>query len=171
MAQDQKRQPTSTPAATTLRDRVAAAISDETSRRPIVVRMTVRGGLPSHRYRFEFEAKGDGSATCRVEDQLKRRPAAEERVRRTLADREFVALLRRLEPALARPRESPSFLPDTLVGILEVSDGSNVERLYFAADPDQARVQNKVPPRQVQQAIDAVYAAGASLTGVRNIKP
>lgn len=171
MAQDEKRQPTSTPAQTTLRERIATAIADAASRRPMVVRMTVRGGLPSQRYRFEFEAKGDGSATCRVDDEIKRRPAAEARVRRTLEDREFVALLRRVEPALARPRETPAFLPDTLVGILEVSDGSTVERLYFAADPEQARLQNKVPPREVQQAIDAVYAAGASLTGVRNIKP
>jgi hypothetical protein len=171
MAQDEKRQPTSTPPPTSLRDRLSAAISDEASRRQIVVRMTVRGGLPSQRYRFEFEAKGDGSAACRLEDQLKKRPIAEGKAKRALEDREFVALLRRLEPALARPRETPLFLPDTLVGILDVSDGSSIERLYFAADPEQARAQNKVPEPALQQAIDAVYAAGASLSGVRNVKP
>ena len=91
--------------------------------------------------------------------------------RSTLSDKEFVSLLKKVQPALDAPVETPSFLPDTLIGILEISDGTAARRIYFAADPEQARTQGKVPPREVLEAVDAVYAVGASLSGTRNIKP
>jgi hypothetical protein len=170
MAQDDKPQPSASPPQPPLGERVARAIENDESRRQILVKMTIRGGLPSQRYRFEFTAKGDGAATCRVDDQLRTR-SADVAQGRPLGDKEFVDLLRKLRPALELPAERPSFLPDTLIGILEVSDGTAVRRIYFAADPDQAETQGKVPPREVRQAIEAVYAAGALLTGRRDLKP
>ena len=170
MAQD-KPQPSVTPPQTPLLDRIARAAEDDESRRRLSVKMTVRGGLPSQRYAFEFTAAGDGTATCRVDDKLRKRTADSVTARKTLGEQAFVDLLKTLRPALERPTEQPSFLPDTVVGILEVSDGTSVRRIYFAADPDQAKTQGRIPPREVRQAVDAVYAAGARLTGRRDVKP
>jgi hypothetical protein len=169
MAQDEKPQPSITPQDVSLVDRLPRAFEDEAFRRSIALKLTVRGGLPSKKYSFEFAASGDGSASCRFDDQLKSRKA-EGGTQTRLSDKEFVALLRKVLPAIARPTERPSFLPDTVIGILEVSDGTSVRRIYFAADPEQAKTQNKVPAPEVRQAVDAVYAVGASLSGTRNMK-
>jgi hypothetical protein len=171
MAQDQKPQPAATPPGPSLADRISNALEDVNVRRRVSVKLTVKGGLPSKKYSFEFSASGDGSASCRFEDQLKSRKADSSTQKTAYGDKEFVALLRKVQPALARPVERPSFLPDTLVGILEVSDGSSVRRIYFAADSEQAKTQNQIPPPEVQQAVDAVYAAGATLSGARSMKP
>lgn len=171
MAPADKPQPSGAQPQISLNERLSRALADETIRRSLSVKMTVRGGLPSKKYSFEFAASGDGAATCRFEDQLRQRSGESGKARTALSDKEFVALLKKLQPALERPTEPPSFLPDTLVGILEISDGSVVRRIYFAADPEQAKTQGKVPPREVLQAVEAVYAVGASLSGSRNVKP
>ena len=171
MAPEDKPRPAASPPQPPLSERLAAAIEDPSLRQPLSIRMTVRGGLPAKKYSFEFAASGDGAAVCRFEDRLKNREGESATANSRMTDKAFVALLTNLQPALTRPVEPPSFLPDTVIGILEISDGTSVRRIYFAADPEQARTQGKVPPPEVQQAVDAVYAAGASLTGVRNIKP
>jgi hypothetical protein len=171
MAQEEKPQPSATPPQAPLVDRIAHAIENEESRRQVSVKMTVRGGLPSQRYTFEFAATGDGAATCRVDDRLRKRAADPGKAQTTLAAKDFVDLLKKLRPALERPTEPPSFLPDTVIGILEVSDGTAVRRIYFAADPEQAKTQGKEPPREVRQVVEAIYAAGARLTGGRDVKP
>ena len=143
-----------------------ARSQDETSRRSLSVKMTVRGGLPSQKYSFEFAASGDGAAICRFEDQLRKRKRRWKWQLTALSDKEFVAASEEAPAgSQASHRAVPSFLPDTLVGILEISDGSVVRRIYFAADPEQAKTQGKVPPREVLQAVEAVYAAGASAIG------
>jgi hypothetical protein len=171
MAQNEKPQPSANVPQPSLKERVSRGIDDETGRRSLQVKLKVRGGLPSQKYAFDFAAGGDGAATCQVEDQLRKRAGASGTKRSTLSDKEFVSLLKKVQPALDSPVEPPSFLPDTVIGILEISDGSATRRIYFAADPEQARTQGKVPPREVLEAADAVYAAGASLLGTRNIKP
>ena len=80
-------------------------------------------------------------------------------------------MLGKLERVVKLPQEQPLFLPDTLVGILEVSDGTSLRRFYFAADPEQAKPQGRIPPPELLQAVDAIYAAGAKLTGNRRVKP
>jgi len=171
MAQEEKPQPSATPPGTPLGERLSRALQDEAMRRSVSVKMTVRGGLPSKKYSFEFAARGDGIAFCRFEDQLTKRKGEGETARAPFGDKEFVSLLKKLQPVLARPVEPPSFLPDTLIGILEISDGTEVQRIYFAADPEQAKTQNKVPAPELLQAIEAVYASGALLSGKRNVKP
>jgi hypothetical protein len=171
MVQNEKPQPSANVPQPSLKERVSRGIDDETGRRSLQVKLKVRGGLPSQKYAFDFAAGGDGAATCQVEDQLRKRAGASGTKRSTLSDKEFVSLLKKVQPALDSPVEPPSFLPDTVIGILEISDGTATRRIYFAADPEQARTQGKVPPREVLEAADAVYAAGASLLGARNIKP
>jgi hypothetical protein len=171
MAQDSKPQPLATPPRASLSERVSRALGDEAVRRSFSVKMTVRGGMPSKKYSFDFAASGDGAASCRFEDQLRKLAEGRGTARTTLSDKEFIGLLKALQPALERPDEPSSFLPDTVIGVLEISDGTLVRRIYFAADPEQARTGGKVPPREVAQAVEAVYATGASLSGSRNVKP
>ncbi len=171
MPQDDKPQPAASVPQPPLQERLSRAIEDDASRRPFSVKLKVRGGLPSRKYEFDFSASGDGAASCRFDDQLRKRAGASATARSTLSDKEFITLLRKVQPALDAPVETPSFLPDTVIGILEISDGTTTRRIYFAADPEQARTQGKVPPRAVLEAVDAVYAAGAALSGTRNIKP
>lgn len=169
MEQKKKQPPTAVPEQDSLREKLALSIKDEDVRRHFAIKMNVRGGMMSQRYSFDFSAAGDGTAKCRFESALTRRKG--ESRKKGLAAGDLVALLRKLERAVQLPREQPRFLPDTVVGILEVSHGTSLRRFYFAADPEQAKTQGKVPPRELLQAVDAVYAAGAKLTGKRRVKP
>ena len=105
----------------------------------------------------------DSSAIFRV--------AREKAERTNLATKDLVALLRKLERVVSLPQEQPLFLPDTVVGILEISDGTGLRRFYFAADPEQAKTQGKIPPSELLQVVNTIYAMGARLTGSRQVKP
>jgi hypothetical protein len=169
MAQYVKRQPSIPPGPRSIDENLALALKDETIRRKFSVRMIVRGGMPSQAYSFEFSLAGDGTAECRLE---RRGPVSERESGSTqLAERDLVALLRRLKKALRLPEEPPSFWPDTVVGILEISDGATVRRLYFAADPEQARTQGKTPAPALLEAVNAIYLIGTKLTKSRSVKP
>jgi hypothetical protein len=169
MASDDKAKPTLTPGPPELADRLDAALTDEATRRALVVKMTIRGGLQPQAYAFDFVAHGGGNAECSFEDRL--HGASCERTTLRLSPDDFRDLLKKIQGALRLPHEQPSFLPDTVLGILEVSDGRDVRRLYFAADPEQAKTQGQVPPRELRTAIDAIYAAAARVTGQRLRKP
>lgn len=169
MAQNTKQPPSIGPQQHSLSENLRLAIKDERVRRGLTVKMTVRGGIPSQAYSFDFAAAGDGTAECRFECHLSGRKGQSEKTR--LAPKDMAAMLRALGRAVTLPQEQPLFLPDTLVGILEVSDGTSVRRFYFAADPEQAKTQGKIPPRDLLQAVDAIYAIGAKLTGNRRAKP
>jgi hypothetical protein len=166
MAQYEKQQPSLTPGPRSLDENLTLALKDESIRRKFSVRMIVRGGIPSQAYSFDFSLDGDGAAQCRLE-----RPGAAESGATQLAARDLVVLLRRLERAVRLPEEPPSFWPDTVVGILEISDGTTVRRLYFAADPEQARTQGKTPAPALLEAVNAIYLIGAKLMKSRSVKP
>ena len=169
MARQEKGQPSITPGTRSLNENLELALKDGTMRRAFRVKLTVRGGAASQAYSLDFLAAGDGTAECRFECRLSERKG--ESLRASLSDKEFVSLLGSLRGALRLPEEQPRFLPDTLVGILEVGDGSSVRRLYFAADVEQAKTQGKTPSPQLLRALKAVYSTGAKLTGNRSIKP
>ena len=168
MATTPKQSPSITPGPS-LAASLARALKDETARHAVSVRLRVRGGAPAQSYSFDFAVWGDGTAECRFTCRLSGRHG--ETPRTTLAPKDLAGLLTKVQRALRLPVELPSFLPDTLVGILEVSEGANVQRIYFAADPEQAKTQGKVPPREVLDAVNAMYTLGAKLTGQRSVKP
>jgi hypothetical protein len=167
---EQKKEPPSiAPEQHSLSENLALALKDEGIRRPFSVKMNIRGGIPSQGYSFDFSAAGDGTAECRFECSLSNRKGASEKS--TIATKDLVALLRKFGPAVKLPQEQPLFLPDTLVGIIELSDGYSLRRFYFAADPEQAKTQGKVPPSELLQVANAIFAMGAKLTGNRQVKP
>ncbi len=169
MAPNQKKQPSITPGPPSLGENLALALKDETVRRKVNIKLTIRGGLESQAYSFDFSAAGDGTANCRFECRLSGRKGQTEKT--SLAGKHFVALLGKVRRSMQLPQEQPSFLPDTVVGILEVSDGGNVRRFYFAADPEQAKTQSKTPPPELLGAVNAIYSLCARLTGSRSVKP
>lgn len=169
MKPNKKQPPSIAPEQQSFSEKLALAIKDEGVRRGFSVKMNVRGGIPSQGYSFYFSAAGDGTAECRFECHLSGRKGQSRETH--LAPKDVIALLRALERVVKLPQEQPLFLPDTVVGILEISDGTSLRRFYFAADPEQAKTQGKVPPPELLQAVDAIYAAGAKLTRNRRVKP
>ena len=169
MAQIPKQQPSIAPGPRSLDENLALALKDETVRRTVNVKLMIRGGLEPQAYSFDFSAAGDGTAECRFECRPSGRKGQSEKT--SLADKDFVALLGKVRRTMQIPYEQPSFLPDTVVGILEVSDGGNVRRFYFAADAEQAKTQGKTPPPKLLGAVNAIYSLGARLTGKRSVKP
>ncbi len=167
---EKKKQPPSiAPEEHSLSNNLSLAMKDEGIRKAFSVKMKIRGGIPSQGYSFDFSAAGDGTAECKFECYLSGRKGESEK--KNLATKDFAALLRKFEPVVALPQEQALFLPDTVVGILEISDGTSVRRFYFAADPEQAKTQGKIPPSELLQVVNAIYAMGAKLTGSRQVKP
>ena len=174
MAANEKTQPSIALAPPPIGERVALALKDEALLRPFSIRLKVGGGVRSQEYSFEFRATGDGYAECRFTCGVSGRAGDSTKGdagRATINPREFSALLRKMLPVMRVPLAQPRFLPDTLIGILEISDGQAVHRVYFAADPDQAETQGLPPPSELLAAINAIYSIGSKLTGQRSVKP
>ncbi len=141
MAQNTKQPPSIAPEQHSLSENLALAIKDERIRRGFTVTMKVRGGIPSQAYSLDFSAAGNGTVECRFECHLSGRKGQSEKTKLAAKD------------------------------MADVSDGTSMRRFYFAADPEQAKTQGKIPPPELLQAVDAIYAIGAKLTGNRRIKP
>jgi hypothetical protein len=137
--------------------------------RRLEISLRVGGGAPSQRYHFEFVARGTGTASSYSGEAPDRQGTSEER----LDPAELSDLARQVlaSGVLDTPGEPPRFLPDTLVGILDITNGKMRFRRYFAADPDQAQVQDAMPPPSVTRAADAIFALGAKRMGKRSVKP
>ncbi len=154
-----------------LTETVHRALEDPEAARDVRIELQIGGGLATQSYRFEFEASGGGVARCNLNCELSGRRAGREK-----AEAEhgmFTELLTAIldSGVLELPPPGPPFLPDTVVGCLTISDGRNVSRYYFAADPDQAQVQDRPTPEALLKAVDAVYSAGARMLDMDTVKP
>jgi hypothetical protein len=135
------------------------------------ISLRISGGAPQQRYRFTFEATGARLEACELDCEVSDRRASSEG--HEVEPKTLSALGRSLARSgfLDAAAQSPRFLPDTLVGILEVTSGDTTRRVYFAADPDQAAVQDTAPPDAVLKAADAVFQAAGSILRVDNVRP
>jgi hypothetical protein len=171
---DEKTQPSIALAPPPIGERVALALRDEALLRSFSIRLKVGGGVRSQEYSFDFLATGDGHAECRFACGVSGRAGDSKKAdaaKTTSSPQGFMALLRKMQTVLRVPLVQPRFLPDTLIGVLEISDGQGVHRVYFAADPDQAETQGLTPPSELLAAINAIYSMGSKLTGQRSVKP
>lgn len=155
----------------TLSENLQKAIEDESVRERITISLQVNGGLASERYQLFLEASGRGSVEYEYRSQL-----LDDTLRSgtaDISDEAFVALLKqvRVSGVLGLSQEDPRFVPDTVIGILEISDGENSFRATFAADPEQAEEQGRTPPPEVTEAADAMYALGARVMDLESVKP
>lgn len=140
--------------------------------RELRVSRLVAGGVPSQRYRFHFAAEGSGRIRCELRCELSSREGKASR--RKLDPEQVADLIRTIVASgvLDVPAEQPRFVPDTVVGTLELSDGRSNLRWDFAADPEQARTQDALPPPALEKAADEIYALGRRLMGKRaSVKP
>jgi hypothetical protein len=157
--------------ARTLLEAIQAALYESDAGKSLYIRLRVSGGVASQAFVFDFEATGQGEAHCEMECQLTQRKGRSKRGR--LDKKSFSRLLKKVYDSgvLEAPQERRQFLPDTLVGRLEIADGENEFVTYFAADAEQAKAQDCVPSERLQKAVDAIYAAGARLVNLRSVKP
>lgn len=169
MSPDVKKEPQIAPDAPSLDDSLRLWLETDDLRRRVTIRLRVRGGMPSQHYLFEFEASGDGTMRSRLECRVSGRTG--ETTSATISQQGFAALLRQVVAALGMAQEQPRFLPDTVIGVLEVSDGVTTRRIYFAADPEQAKTQGLTLPAELRRAVDAIYALGAKQLRMRSVKP
>jgi hypothetical protein len=134
------------------------------------ISLRVGGGAPSQRHRFSFTA-GGGAMSSRLDSDFGDRHAAVDEER--LQDNDIVELARRLRDSeiLDLAPEQPRFLPDTLVGVLDIARGSSTFRTHFAADADQAAVQGKPVPEPVRTAAEAIYEFAAARLAVESVAP
>lgn len=137
----------------------------------VSIAMRVAGGAPGQRYHLNFASRGLEVLDCNIDCDLSDRhhqmkaDAGERAHTRDLAKRLIAS------GVLEAETDHTMFLPDTVVGVLEITVGDVVRTIYFAADPDQAAVQDAFPPEQVERAADAVYTAAESLLKIKNARP
>ena len=141
--------------------------------RELGVSLLVAGGVPSQRYRFHFAADGSGRVRCELRCELAGREGKASR--RTLDRKQVADLIRTIVAGglLDVPAGEPRFMPDTVVGTLELSDGRSTLSWDFAADAEQAKTQDAVPPPALEKAADEIYSLGGRLMGKRtsSVKP
>ena len=172
MSKNPKDEPKITPVSGSLQESLASAVAkagDE--RKNVSVSLKIAGGLPSQAYQLDFQVSGEGAVRCEMGCEMSGRKAKSEAG--TLKDAEFGTLLKKVVESgvLNVPQEQPRFLPDTLVGVLEISDGVSVYRTYFAADPDQAKQQNQTLRPELEKTINELYRMAAKVAGTRSVKP
>jgi len=174
MSKERKVEPQLTPTAKPpLQALLASAIAGEgNEQKNLSVSLKIAGGLPSEAYHLDFRASGEGEVKCEMGCEMSGRKGKSAHPK-AIKGGEFTTLLRNVLDSglLSTPPELPRFLPDTLVGILEISDGVSVYRTYFAADPEQAKMQNKNQSPELEKTVNEIYRMAAKATGLRSVKP
>jgi hypothetical protein len=137
----------------------------------LAISLRIAGGAPEQRYSFAFATSGGRLEVCRLDCEMSDRHGADHGHE---VDAKTISSLGRSlvrSELLSITTEPPRFLPDTLVGIIEITSGSTTHRIYFAADADQAAVQDVTPPDAVLKAADAIYQAAGTILNIENVRP
>lgn len=169
-----KSQPSETPPdgprARPLAEALRRAVVEPTAE-PVSVEVRVAGGMPSKRYRFHFHARGPNDATIDFLDDVRKEGRKLERA--DLPKESWQELLDQIARSgvLDQPQEPPRFLPDTVVGWIEVKAGDASRRVYFIADERQAQEQRKLPPKALLDVVETVYDLSSRSLNIRTIKP
>src|SRR5262245_55319332 len=110
--------------------------------------------MPAQAYHFEVSPRGGAAVRCHFKCRLRDRHQTAEPS--ALKKGEFSRLLKHIQASeiLERASEPPRFLPDTLVGVLEISDGQSSQRTWFAADAPQALVQHRKMRPELGKLVD-----------------
>jgi hypothetical protein len=108
--------------------------------------LVVSGGAPGERYSYEAEVTGSGQAAMRVLDQISGRDERGDEL--TLGSAQVDDLFRRAASAevLTGENPHPSFVPDSLVGTLIITDGQIEKRIHFAVDTESDRPREPAGP-------------------------
>lgn len=137
----------------------------------VTIEFRVAGGAPGQRYKLALRTTGRQVRTCTYDCDLSDRHRAAERpqIEGDLVPALAERLLR--SDVLAVRTAPPSFLPDTVIGTITITAGGISRTVRFAADPDQAAVQDLATPPQVQAAADALYDLAGRVLDMDDVRP
>lgn len=172
MAKNDKLEPTEHPEPLdSLREAFSKGMKDPDLRDALRVELRISGGMPGQDYLFEFASSGSGAAQSQIRDSLSDRHGKPKQA--SLEGKNLTRLLDAIltSGVLDLPEEPPQFLPDTVVGYLEVSHSDSGRRWYFAADEDQAQAQGKIPSREIKEVLETIYSLGEELLGMDSVRP
>lgn len=142
-----------------------AALARPEPLRDVAVTLTIGGGLPEDRYALRFESRGASDVKCGLAT-----PGARGRMQLQalqFSDDEAADVRRRLTELLKADLPVPRIPPDSLVGRLDISVGTERVTIYFMADPGQARDAGHPPPPPLTRTLEAIYAVCARGLGKR----
>jgi hypothetical protein len=154
-----------------LAGKVSAGVSDPASARDLRISLLVEGGAPSERYEFAYEAAGSGEATARMRNELTGREARSRTVE--LAPGDFAELLSTIDVSqlLRAADKAHPIPPDSVIGILELSDGAQRVSTVFMADAEQARDAGYEIPPAIAKAVERIYDLAAKQLDEKDVRP
>ena len=137
----------------------------------LAISFRVAGGVAGQHYRLVLRTVGERLDSCALDCTMsdRRGEAGERTIDAKILSPLYRSLLR--SELLSTTTEPPRFLPDTLVGIIEIISGDTTHRVYYAADPDQAAVQGLPPPAAVLAAAEALYKAAGTILEIKDVRP
>jgi hypothetical protein len=135
------------------------------------ITLDIEGGSPADRYELHVAATGSGDVESGMKDRLRQLDLAP-RVGQAQTE-EVAEVLKRLDVAqmIALRSETPPIPPDSTVGVITISDGSQEVSIPFMADPGQAEAAGFELPADLAQAIEAIYEIAARQLDVETVKP
>lgn len=144
------------------------AIADPRRRPRAYIRLSAHGGVRGEAYDFEYVIDALGHTTSRLTDEL----SGEQHVSRDDPSRpgdpgRFALLAEAVDlvSLMQVEQQTGGFVPDSVVGRLEVSDGEqSVSFLFPAGDSLAARAQADIPDR-LRHAVEVVYQAAEASFG------
>lgn len=137
----------------------------------IGIRLRISGGLPSQAYYFNLSISDSERLECELNHaRLGRKGKSKSTVLNT---KDITSILKTIleTKVLDLPEEPSQFLPDTLVGRLEITDGESVFRRCYIADKEQAKTQHRIPFTALKKTTDHIFQLGSKVLGVKKIKP
>jgi hypothetical protein len=153
-----------------LRQSLQNAIENQAARDSITVELRISGGAPSEAYHFLLRISNGGTVHYQYRDRL--RGIAERIGTAELPAEEMAELLKQIYASGLIDAMGPvaRLVPDTTVGMLEITDGRSHFRTWFAADAEQAEAQGVIPSPELMTVIEALYAIGREVVGVESVK-
>jgi hypothetical protein len=144
-------------------------LKDE-ARKDINVRLFIKGGIPSQSYRFQLNLNGRGEVDCFIDDKLRQRHGEAKAV---INIEQSVQLFSQILKAniLNIFNENTLFLPDTLVGYLEITYQKYKHRVYFTPLEDQAEVQNMRMPGGLEVILEQLFDIGSKALKIDSVNP
>ena len=170
MAGKDKQHPESLVRANVLTEALSRAAKGEVDDQ-LSISFLVTGGAGEQAYKLVLRATGGRIDSCALSCAMSDRHTEVQEAK--IDPKALTSLYRSLLKSglLSSDAKSPLFLPDTVVGIIEVALGETRHRVYFAADPDQAAVQGLTTPKGVLEAAEALYKAAEEVLEIDNVKP
>jgi hypothetical protein len=134
------------------------------------IQLTVSGGLPAKAYYFSIQLEKNGPMVCRYDSKLDRRKDEKSTKTDDKDVDQLISLLRKTR-IFDFKQPPPRFIPDTVVGKLEIYLDDLYHVQYFVADEKQAKSQYVPTHSALADVVDWLYDKGARSLNRKTIKP